>query len=203
MMIRPLLCLPLTALLTQAVLAQDAGLDKRVLKLHALAGGDWCEPDAAPQDPDERLQRWTFNYRPKFDPEGEPQEVTLFRVWCMSGAYNVSHAYYLHDPYDGLVPLTFAQPTYEAIYDETEGEDGALKSLTVTGMGTANFLVNSDFDPNSLTVTSQSYWRGVGDASSAGWWIFEDGEFTLQQFDIDASYDGEVNPETVVHYWRG
>ena len=202
-MIRPLLCLPLMALLTPAALAQDASLEKRVLKLHALAGGDWCEPDGVSYDSDDRFQSWTFSYQPSYDPDGEPQDVTLFKVWCMAGAYNVSHAFYLLHPYDGLLPLTFAEPTYEAKYDETEGRDGKLESLTVTGMGTANFLVNSEFDANSLTITSQSYWRGIGDASSAGWWVFSDGEFKLQQFDIDASYDGEINPETVVHYWQG
>src|SRR5690606_35029350 len=98
-MIRPLLCLPLIALLTPAALAQDASLEKRVLKLHAMAGGDWCEPDGVSQEPD-RFQSWTFSYQPSWDPEGEPQEVTLFRVWCMSGAYNVNHAYYILHPHD-------------------------------------------------------------------------------------------------------
>jgi hypothetical protein len=201
-MIRPLLWLPLIALSACPVLAQEASLEKRVLKLHALAGGDWCEPHGIAYEED-RFQSWTFTYQPSWDENAAPEEVTLFRVWCMAGAYNVNHAYYIQTEFEGLMPLAFAVPTYEAIYDETEGIDGPLESLTVTGMGTAHFLVNSEFNPDNLTITSNSYWRGVGDASSAGWWAFGDGEFKLQQYDIDASYDGEVNPETVVNYWRG
>jgi len=199
-MIRPLLWLPLLALSGSAVLAQDASIEKRVMKLHALAGGDWCEPDAVVLDDEERFESWTFSYQPSGDPEGQPEEVTLFRVWCMSGAYNVNHAYYIRTEFEGLMPLTFATPTFDARYDETEGVDGTLESLIVTGIGTSNFLVNSAFDPETLTVSSTSYWRGIGDASSAGTWVFEDGEFTLVRYEIDASYDGEVNPETVIDY---
>ncbi|MBJ3784385.1 DUF1176 domain-containing protein [Devosia sediminis] len=202
-MIRPLLWLPLIALSAPAALAQEASLEKRVMKLHALAGGDWCEPDGFLMDEEERFNSWTFSYQPSWDPEGEPEEVTLFRVWCMSGAYNANHAFYILTESNGLLPLTFAMPTYEAKYEEDDGLDGPLESLTMTGMGTSNFLVNSVFDEDSLTITSHSLWRGIGDAASSGWWVFADGEFTLQQYDIDASYDGEVNPETIVDYWRG
>lgn len=173
------------------------------MKLHALAGGDWCQADAVPLDPEDAFESWTFTYKPSWSEDADPEEVTLFRVWCMSGAYNVNHAYYILTPYEGLLPLTFATPTYEAKYGEADGVDGPLESLTMTGMGTSNFLVNSEFDPDSLTITAHSYWRGIGDASSSGWWVFDDGAFKLQQFDIDASYDGEVNPETIVDYWEG
>lgn len=202
-MIRPLLWLPLLAVSTPQSLAQEASLEKRVMKLHALAGGDWCQPDAVPSDAEDALKSWTFTYQPSWSADAEREEVTLFRVWCMSGAYNVNHAYYILTPHEGLLPLSFAMPTYEAKYGEAEGADGPLESLKMTGMGTSNFLVNSDFDPESLTITAHSFWRGVGDASSSGWWAFADGAFRLQQFDIDASYDGEVNPETILNYWEG
>jgi hypothetical protein len=60
--------------------------------------------------------------------------------------------------------------------------------------------VNSSFDEASQTITSASKWRGVGDASDSGTWIFRNGEFTLVKYDVDASYDGEVNPETVLDF---
>ena len=37
-------------------------------------------------------------------------------------------------------------------------------------------------------------------ASCKETWIFRDGEFTLMKYDVDASYDGEINPETVLDY---
>ncbi|MHA6299144.1 DUF1176 domain-containing protein [Devosia sp. CAU 1758] len=199
-MIRPLLCLPLLAVLTVPLSAQEASLEKRVAKLHALAGGDWCEPSGVLYDEEERFKSWTFSFQPKWDPEGEPEEVTLFRLWCMSGAYNINHAYYILTESRGLTPLSFATPSYEAEYGGAGSIDGELESLTMTGMGTSNILVNSMFDHNSLTITAHSLWRGVGDAASSGWWVFSDGEFILQQYDIDASYDGEINPETIVNY---
>lgn len=200
MMIRPLLWLSLTAVFASAAMAQDASMEKRVMKLHALAGGDWCEPDGFLADAEDRFKSWTFSYQPGWDPDGEPVQVTLYRVWCMSGAYNVNHAYYIETESDGVLPLSFAVPTFDAVYAESEVVDAPLESLTVTGMGTSNFLVNSEFDAESLTISSTSYWRGIGDASSAGTWMFVDGEFTLVRYDIDASYDGEVNAETVIDY---
>jgi hypothetical protein len=64
-------------------------------------------------------------------------------------------------------------------------------------------LVNSFYDPDSRTLTSWSKWRGVGDASATGKWLFRDGEFTLVRYDVDASYDGEINEQTVLDYATG
>ena len=197
-MIRPLLWLPLLALTTTAALAENASLDKRVTKLHALAGGDWCEPSVSAYE--DYFLSWTFTYQPSWSAEAEPEDVTLYRIWCMSGAYNVNHAYYIYRDFEGLTPVSFAMPAFEAKYEDDDSLDGALTELTVTGMDATMILTNSEFDPETLTITSNSYWRGLGDASSSGTWIFNDGEFSLRRYDIDASYDGEVNPETVVNY---
>jgi hypothetical protein len=40
----------------------------------------------------------------------------------------------------------------------------------------------------------------VGDASSTGTWLFRDGRFSLVQYEVDASYDGQINPETGLDY---
>lgn len=202
-MIRPMLWLPLAAVLVLPVSAQEASLEKRAHKLHALAGGDTCEPVETAYDPDSTYESWTFSYQPSWSVDADREEVTLIRIWCMAGAYNVTHAYYLTRPYEGLMPHAFAIPRFEATYESEDSMNGALTDLTITGMNASNLLTNSEFDPDSLTITSHSLWRGVGDASSSGIWAFADGEFTLQQYDIDASYDGEVNPETVIDYWQG
>ena len=60
--------------------------------------------------------------------------------------------------------------------------------------------MNSGYDEDTKTITSYSKWRGVGDASSAGTWIFRNGEFALVKYEVDASYDGEINPETVIDF---
>lgn len=199
-MIRPLLWLPLLALSTFSAFAQDASLEKRVMKLHAVAGGDWCDPAGTDFGPDDRFQSWTFNYLPSWDLEGEPEEVTLFRVWCMSGAYNVSHSYYILREFEGLMPVAFAAPSIKIRYENEDDIDSPLLGVDVTGMIGQTVLVNSHFDPETLNISSHSYWRGIGDASSVGIWTFRDGEFALVHYEVDASYDGEVNLETIVDY---
>jgi len=201
-MIRPLLWLPLTAVLLAPVLAQETSLEKRALKLHALAGGDWCEPwgDGIGYSGEDRFASWTITYQPSWNPDAEEETVTLIRIFCFAGAYNMVHAYYWHREYDGLQPLAFAQPAYRTEYENDDVLEGRLLGVTVTGMGATTTLVNSEFDPETQTITSHSLWRGIGDASSSGTWQFRDGEFALEHFEIDASYDGEGNPETVLDY---
>lgn len=201
-MIRPLLWLPLAAVLMGPATAQEASLEKRVQKLHALAGGEYCQPVEGGFVPDDAYVSWTFSYKPSWSEDAPEEEITLIRVFCGSGAYNIQHAYYWVREYEGLQPLALATPTFDAVY-QNDDIDAGLESLAVTGMGATTILVNSEFDPDSLTISAHSLWRGIGDASSTGFWLFDDGEFSLQQYDIDASYDGEVNPETVVNYWEG
>lgn len=200
-MIRPLLWLPLAALLVLPASAQDASLEKRVQKLHALAGGAYCETVEGGFVPEDAYTSWTFSYKPSWSEDAAEEEVTLIRVFCGAGAYNMQHAYYWVRDYEGLQPLALAEPTFE-VEHENDDIDAAVTGLTVTGMGATTILVNSEFDPDSLTITSHSLWRGIGDASSTGIWVFEDGKFSLQQYHIDASYDGEVNPETVLDYFE-
>ncbi|NGP17639.1 DUF1176 domain-containing protein [Devosia aurantiaca] len=199
-MIRPLLWLPVAALCLTPVVAQEASLLKQAEKLHALAAGQWCDGgwtgwDKERADP----EQWTFSYAPSYDSENV-QDITVIRLFCFAGAYNITHAYYWHREYEGLMPLSLAEPTFKATYADDDGLDGTLLDLKVTGMSASHVLTNSSFDPDTLTISSDAPWRGLGDASSQGTWMFVDGDFTLKRFDIDASYDGEINPQNVVDY---
>ncbi len=199
-MIRPLLWLSLAALCATPALAQDASLETQARALHALAGGTNCELFEGSFVPEDAYLQWDLTYKPSWSADAEEETVTLIRIFCGSGAYNVQHAYYINRDYDGLTPLAFANPSFEAKYAEDDSIDSALESLTVTGMSSSLILVNSEFDSETGTISAHSYWRGIGDASSSGTWIFNDGEFALVRYDIDASYDGEINPETVLDY---
>lgn len=201
-MIRPSLWLPLVALClgTLPSTAQDANLAKQARKLHSLASGPMCERTDGGYVPEDELQSWTFSYVPSYADDAEKEEVTLIRIFCGAGAYNLQHAYYWYREFDGLQPLAFAEPTFDTKYEDDDLLEGKLESVTVSGMTAATILVNSEFDPETLTVTSHSLWRGIGDASSSGTWMFRDGQFALVSYDVDASYDGEVNPETLVDF---
>ncbi len=199
-MIRPLFWLPLAALCVAPALAQDSSLEKRAKKLHALAGGTYCEPSEGGFVPEDAYMQWDITYKPSWSVDAEEETVTLIRIFCGAGAYNLQHAYYINREYEGLTPLSFATPNFDTRYKDPDDIDSALESVTVIGMSSTLILVNSEFDPETRTITSDAYWRGIGDASSSGLWAFKDGEFTLVRYDVDASYDGEVNPETLLDY---
>lgn len=199
-MIRPLLWLPLAALSLAPALAQEASLEKQAQKLHKLAGGAYCEPVQGGFVPEDAYLEWTFSYQPGWSEDAEEEEVTLIRIFCGAGAYNLQHAYYIHRDYEGLTPLPFAVPSFDTKYEDDDILEGAVDSITLTGMSANLILVNSEFDPETRTITAHSYWRGIGDASSSGTWRFKDGEFVLVRYDVDASYDGEINPETIFDY---
>ncbi len=199
-MIRPLLWLPLLAVSASATLAQEASLEKRAMKLHALASGTYCDVAGSGYVPDDAFQSWTFDYTPSWSDGSDTETVTLVQVFCTSGAYNVSHAFYWEREFDGLQPLSLAVPSFDIRYEVEDDIDSKVLGIDVTGMSTQAILVNAQFDPKAKVITAHSLWRGLGDASSSGTWFFDDGQFTLVQYEIDASYDGEANPEIVVDY---
>ena len=202
-MIRPLLCISLGAVLLAAppVFAKETKLERDAKALHALAGGStFCQPLEEAYDPEDAYKSWTFSFPASWLGDGEEEEVTLIRIWCMSGAYNVVHLYYTYTEYDGLAPLSFAVPSYKAEYENDDALDGALKDLNVVGFESALRMINSEFDPETHTITARGLWRGIGDASDMGTWSFKNGAWALTHYEIDASYDGEINPKVVVDY---
>jgi hypothetical protein len=64
-------------------------------------------------------------------------------------------------------------------------------------MTTYPTIANAEVDAASGTIRSTGYWRGIGDASSVGEWRLIEGDFVLVKYDVDASYDGEINLRTV------
>jgi hypothetical protein len=101
-----------------------------------------------------------------------------------------------------LRELHFAAPELDIRY-ENDDTDAKVESINVIGFNTEDGLVNSEYDPDTMTIGSWSKWRGIGDASSIGRWIFRNGDFALVKFEVDASYDGEIEHQTVVDYDTG
>ena len=164
----------------------------------AATHGD-CEPERAPEGEEEPVS-YAIPFRYKADGDEQPmREARLFRFFCSMGAYNITHVYYLHNELDGLRELHFATPDVDVRYVD-DNPEGAVDSVNIIGYLAADRLVNSAFDEATLSIASHSLWRGVGDASSSGLWIFRDGQFTLVKYEVDASYDGEINPQTVLDY---
>lgn len=139
-----------------------------------------------------------FNY--SFDREDEPERtVRLFRFFCSRGAYNEGHLYFMVDDTGEVQPLHFAVPELDVRYADGEGEE-VVEAINVIGFSSKAQLVNSDYDPATRTLSDFSKWRGLGDAFSAGRWMFRDGRFALVHYVVDAAYDGENDPETLIDY---
>jgi hypothetical protein len=178
--------------------AADAILE-RVKTVFASTRRPECyriRPDWVSAEPDS----YSIRYVPQSASEGEPErEARLFRFFCGAGAYNESHVYYLYDELDGLRPLQFATPDLDIRY-VSEESDKEVEHIGIKGFKAADQIVNSFYDEATRTITSFAKWRGVGDASSSGTWLFRDGEFTLVKYDVDATYNEEIDPETILDY---
>ena len=125
---------------------------------------------------------------------GEDERATLYRLFCMLGAYNVVHAYVLKPENGELSLVSFAQPSFDVDYAEGDQMYTELKAPpVVTGFLTAATLVNSDFDANTNTLSSSAKWRGLGDAWSAGSWELRDGQFVLTYYEIDPVYEANLD----------
>lgn len=199
-MIRPLSCVPvLVAGLAAPAFAETTqrDLDAWASEMFAATYGEACMmgPDDHLSDRRE-MERHDFGYTPEF---GTPQTVTVYRFFCYQGAYNIQHAFLIHKDFYGMQPLTFAAPRFETIFEDDD-EEKALLDVMVTGMTTYAILTNSEIDPETGDIVNHSYWRGLGDASSSGRWVLEGDEYHLVSFDVDPTYDGEINPVRLLDY---
>jgi Protein of unknown function (DUF1176) len=126
-------------------------------------------------------------------------EVSLFVFDCTMAAYNESQVFYLTDSYGSEVNLlSFAEPHLAITYENDDVESKKLKSLSVEGYTSTNALTNADFDEKTNSITSFSKWRGIGDASSSGTWVFAEGQFVLKDFAVDPTYDEDQNPVSIM-----
>jgi Protein of unknown function (DUF1176) len=139
-------------------------------------------------------------FRRKSETEADPErQARLFRFPCGQGAYNTTEVYYLADDTGEPHRLQFAVPDLEIHYENNNSE-GKIETIAIVGYSATDQLANSEYSPEMASIDSISKWRGEGDASSIGRWIFRDGSFTLVKYEVDAAYDGEINHESVLDF---
>lgn len=145
-------------------------------------------------------QSFDIDYRYMHETADDPMRTArVFRFFCYGGAYNISHVYLMTDGENPVEPVSFAVPELDIRY-ENDDLEGVVEEMTQLGMITRSDLINSDYDPDTQAITSWEKWRGVGDASASGRWIFRYGAFSLVSYEVDATYDGEINPEQVIGF---
>ncbi|MDQ2704584.1 MAG: DUF1176 domain-containing protein [Pseudomonadota bacterium] len=158
-----------------------------------------CDPHSPGSDQPE-VSEYGITFRNASDMDDQPErQARLFRFYCGAGAYNETHVYYLYDEANGLRALQFTVPELDIRYENDDFE-GKVEDVSIIGYLAEDVLVNSSYDEAEHSIISYNKWRGIGDAGTTGTWIFRNGEFTLVKYDVDASYDGEVNPEPVLDF---
>lgn len=169
-------------------------------KSFLAAYGEQCDKENPEGKPAGEPDAYSIHYKDKDAGADAPErETRLFRFFCSMAAYNESAVYYIYDDVSGVRQLQFAAPELDIRYENNNSE-GKVEGIDIIGFQTDDQLVNSEYDDKTKTITSMNKWRGVGDASSTGTYLFRHGNFSLVQYDVDASYDGEINPETVLDY---
>lgn len=180
--------------------APGDAVKEQVQKAFAASYGQIClsaSPDSAVPE------AYEIGFHYTADPEGQPErKARMFKFPCGGGAYNTDEVYYFADDDNEVVQLQFAEPELDIRY-ENDDTEGAVESITIIGYRTSDRLVNSQYDPATKTLTSFAKWRGVGDASSTATYIFRNGAFTLVKYDVDASYNDKIDPETVLDFNSG
>jgi len=178
---------------------QDAALEQ-AKKAFAATYGDQCDrgnPDGSPMGEPEA---YSLHYKDKDAAADQPErETRLFRFFCSMAAYNESAVYYVADDVMGVRQLQFAEPELDIRYENNNSE-GKVEAIHIVGFQTSGWATNSDYDEDTKTISTFNKWRGLGDASSSGTYLFRNGDFSLVQYEVDASYDGQENPQTVVDY---
>ena len=175
---------------------KDAELDQ-AKRAFLASYADECDPEgpAGRQIGDPTV--YSISYKPSDD---QPDKtVRLFQFFCSMAAYNESSIFYFSDAEQSVNQLQFAVPELDIQY-ENGNTEGKVEHIGITGFRTVDRLVNAGYDENAHTLVSNDKWRGPGDASSSGTYLFRNGMFALVQYDVDASYDGEINPEAVIDY---
>lgn len=125
---------------------------------------------------------------------GEPHPFVIWQVFCDAGAYNLMHVYWIEGDYIGLRPLAFAKPVFETVLERPDDPESPVKDVVLVSWAATQVLVNSAFDPATMTFTHYGKFRGLGDAFDAGTWVLAFEEARLISYEVDASYDGEINP---------
>ena len=135
---------------------------------------------------------------------GDPTPMVVWQFHCDIYAYNTSQVFLKSSDMGGVLPVALTRPTLKIEYDEAAAAPGEADSivslLEINGWSAGSVAINAAFDPATLTISAHTFWRGIGDASDAGVWRLQDGDFRLQRYEVDASYDGEGNPVTLVSF---
>ncbi len=118
---------------------------------------------------------------------------TLYVFPCSGGPFNSGSVLYgFEEGAEEVNQLHFAEPEYDIDFADDTLEK--ILDIRLRGFSTTNTLFNLSIDRENNTIYSITKWRRLADASASGLWKFERGRFVLKSFDVDATYDDQINP---------
>ncbi|MCF6327651.1 MAG: hypothetical protein L3J21_10215 [Devosiaceae bacterium] len=136
-----------------------------------------------------------FNYSYE-EADAPKNKFTLYVFPCSDGPFNSGSVLYgFEEGAQEVNQLHFAEPEYDI--DFTDDTFEKVLDIRLRGFSTTNTLFNLKVDPENNTIFSITKWRRIADASASGLWKFESGRFVLKSFDVDATYDDQINPKRI------
>lgn len=125
------------------------------------------------------------------------RQALLVEFPCQIGAYNHTAVYLLSDQHGVVSEVLFPSPQVDVRYaDETDPT--TVEAIVLTEIPNLREVVNPNYESSSRTMTERNKWRGLGDAYSTTEWGFKHGQLEVTLFAVDASFDGEDNPQTLM-----
>lgn len=129
--------------------------------------------------------------------ETAARQALLVEFPCQIGAYNQTAVYLLSDQHGQVSEVVFPSPQVDVRY-AGEGDNAAVEEIAITATPDLREVVNPSYDADSRTMTERNKWRGLDDAYAITEWGFKNGKFEIMLFAVDASFDGEDNPQTLI-----
>ncbi|RLQ87506.1 DUF1176 domain-containing protein [Notoacmeibacter ruber] len=133
------------------------------------------------------------------DPDDNGPVTVLASFTCAMGAYNMMTKWLSSSEASYTISHSFAEA--EVDYDlgpsPEQGVDGPVERIDVTGWTTTDQLINASWNAQAEAITTYAKWRGFGDALSTATYKWNGRGFTLSEFAVDPSFDGEQETITV------
>lgn len=183
-----------TILATIPVQAQQAdwktGAVERAIDYHLAAVPEPCVvPERSELDP--------AHFELQLGEDTAARQALIVEFPCQIGAYNQTAVYLMSDQHGVVTEILFPSPQVDVHYAD-EADARTVEEIVLTETPDMREVVNPSYDSSSRTMTERNKWRGLGDAYSTTQWGYKNGKFQITLFAVDASFDGEDNPRTII-----
>jgi len=175
--------LPVSALMLLAVPAAALDMDWQQQALGAAAEfylanlPEVCDPPASPLVS-------PLSFELQIGEESAARQALMVQLPCRTNGDSESFVFLTSDQHGVVNQQTFPKPVIEhgAATQFREGFE----------------ILNAVYDASSRTVVETEPLPGAGDTYTTTQWGYRDGRFHIMRFAVDATGDGQDNPQTLI-----